>query len=173
MGYVPSEYDKYFNFGLIDYSEFDINIEPPTPPPIPQNNNNNNQESQGQEDQESIPENIDSSENQIKDQEIMPELNQDESLAVETDSDMNYCFDVVSYSLNPECTNIEEAVNYEDTILEPEQIEDTLSTENESNGEDIEEQESNFDKIPMEVRLSKPCKMIFNRLSKNEMNNIR
>ncbi|KAL7021196.1 hypothetical protein ACKWTF_011794 [Chironomus riparius] len=153
MGYMPSEYDKYFNFGLIDYSEFDINIEPPTPPPIPQNNINTNQE-----DQVSMQENIDSSqesiENQVKDQEIMPELNQDEqdeSLTIETDSDMNYCFDIVSYSLNPECTNIEEVVNYEDTILEPEQSKDTLSSENEFFEENEEEMESNFDKVPMEI----------------------
>lgn len=169
MGYVPSEYDKYFNFGLIDYSEFDINIEPPTPPPIPPNNNiNNNQESQGQDDQVSMPDNSESNQesidNPVKDQEIMPEQTQNECLAVETDSDMNYCFDIVSYSLYPECTNIEEVTSCPDTTVQSEQSEEMESTKIESIEENLEEQGSDFDIVPMEVR--KPCKMIFNQLFK-------
>lgn len=154
MGYVPSEYDKYFNFGLIDYSEFDINIEPPTPPPIPQNNSF--QESQGQDSIVSMPDNSESNQesndNPAKDQDIMPEQNQDESLAVEIDSDINYCFDIVNYTLNAECTNIEKDTGCEDTIVQSEQSEETVLTEIEAIEENLNEQGSNFDIVPMEVR---------------------
>lgn len=33
--FIPTDYDKYFNFDLIDYANFDINIPPPIPPPPP------------------------------------------------------------------------------------------------------------------------------------------
>jgi len=148
MGYMPSEYDKYFSFGLIDYSEFDMNIEPPIPPPLPQNNSNQ-ESTQGRQDQisESITENSESNQESIvKDQEIMPEQNHDENLSVEADCDMNYCFDIVNYSLYPECTNIEEVTEYEDSVLVPDEneAEPVQSCEEHIKGSD-------FDKIPMEV----------------------
>lgn len=148
---MPSEYDKYFSFGLIDYSEFDMNIEPPIPPPIPppfENSNNNQESTQGQDQViESITENSESNqESTVKDQEIMPEQNQDENLSVEADGDMNYCFDIVNYSLYPECTNIEEVTECEDSVSVPDEyeIQAVQSCEEHIKGSD-------FDKIPMEV----------------------
>lgn len=35
MGYIPDESDLNFNFDIVDYSNYGINIEPPTPPPLP------------------------------------------------------------------------------------------------------------------------------------------
>lgn len=161
MGYVPSEYDKYFSFGLMDYSEFDINIEPPIPPPLPQNSShNNNQESAQGQDQisESITENSEfNQESIVKDQEIMPEQNQDENLSVEVDGDMNYCFDIVNYSLYPECTNIEEVTECEDSISVPDQDEVQAVQSCEENIEEHVEG-SDFDKIPMEVGRSNLAK---------------
>lgn len=35
MGYIPDESDVNYNFDIIDYTNYGINIEPPTPPPPP------------------------------------------------------------------------------------------------------------------------------------------
>jgi hypothetical protein len=35
MGYIPDDQNINFNFDLVDYSDYSINIEPPTPPPLP------------------------------------------------------------------------------------------------------------------------------------------
>lgn len=35
MGYIPDESDLNYNFDIVDYSNYGINIEPPTPPPLP------------------------------------------------------------------------------------------------------------------------------------------
>lgn len=35
MGYIPDESNLNYNFDIVDYSNYGINIEPPTPPPLP------------------------------------------------------------------------------------------------------------------------------------------
>lgn len=35
MGYIPEESELNFNFDIVDYANYGINIEPPTPPPLP------------------------------------------------------------------------------------------------------------------------------------------
>lgn len=150
MGYVPSEYDKYFNFGLldlIDYSNFGVNIEPPSPPPIPQNSDIGSEN----------VENSNIEEVRITDTTNIPEQHtEDEGQVVENESDvdMNYNFDIVTYNLDSECNNVD--ISNEKTIEQPIPEERRNSTDsNDSHSEEFVDQVSDFDKIPNEVCLLK------------------
>lgn len=91
MGYVPTDYDKYFDFNLVDFSRFDINIEPPTPPPLPPSDNSRNNQvraAQSQEIQsESLTEEIHSEISQISSQEFQTDINR--NLPQELENEIN------------------------------------------------------------------------------------
>ncbi|KAG5667646.1 hypothetical protein PVAND_015620 [Polypedilum vanderplanki] len=168
MGYVPTDYDKYFEFNLVDFSNFDINIEPPTPPPLPPNNhqNNENQSNVNQNNNEEINANNNESD-VINVEENLSNLNQDSSENTENtkielnlneceeereksaEIEINFNFDIVSYDLKD--TKMNEKVNKEisnESTMENQKIDEkdmkiVSHSVNEENEVKIEQKQTN------------------------------